>query len=176
MNRSGHRLVAIAEEINAGSPMQTRCSSINRLATAMLLGISRLPLPQGRRRRPHLASSLDPCATPPPTLPLLFLSAQLKCECRPRRGSRRLLECPLFRVSSAPLPTAAPPDPRLLLPQPGMRIPPRRSGLAGSVRYPMRWRGFLCSDQRPCRDRLGAGPSIPGCKDQERHLLWLPAP
>jgi hypothetical protein len=38
MNRSGHRLVAIAEEINAGSPMQTRCSSINRLATAMLLG------------------------------------------------------------------------------------------------------------------------------------------
>jgi hypothetical protein len=135
-----------------------------------------LPLPPVRRRRPHLASSLGPCATPPPILPLPFLCAQLKFERQSRRGSRGPLECLLLRVTSALLPTAAPPVPLLLLPQPFTQSPPRRSGLAGSFRYPMRGRGFLCRDQKPCPERFGAGRSTPGCKDQERRLLWLQAP
>src|SRR5918998_2421799 len=96
--------------------------------------INRLPLPPPvRRRRPHLGSSLGPCATPPPMLPLRCLSAQRKCERQPRRGSRCLLECPSFRVRSALLPTAA--QPPLLLPllQPRRQIPPRHSVLSGSV-------------------------------------------
>src|SRR5215204_810393 len=102
-------------------------------------GISRLPLPPPVRRiRPHLMSSHGPCATHPPMLPLPCPSARRKCERQPRRGSRCLLECPLFRVRSAPLPTAAPPAPPLPVPWPGMQTPPRRSGLVGSVQGPRR--------------------------------------
>src|SRR5215211_5774028 len=134
--------------------------------------ISRLPLPPPvRRRRPHLASSPGPCATPPPMLPLSCLSAQLIFERQPRRGSRCLLEYPLFRVRHALLPTAAPPAPFLPVLQPRRQIPPRPFGLRGSVRRPMRGRGFLCRDQQPCRDRPGARLSTPGCKDQERRLV-----
>src|SRR5829696_6929228 len=128
-----------------------------------------------RRRQPHLASSPDPCATPPPILPLPCLSAQRKCERRPRRGSRCLFECPLFRLRLALLPTAVPPAPFLLLLQPSRQSPPRRSGLSGSVRRPMRGRGSLCRGPQPCLDRLGAGLSNPGCKDPWRRLLWYPA-
>ena len=42
------------------------------------------------------------------------LSAQRKCGGQPRRGSRGLLERPLFRVGSVLLPTAVPPAPLLL--------------------------------------------------------------
>src|SRR5919107_180883 len=74
--------------------------------------ISRLPLlPPGRRIRPHLGSWLDPCATPPPILPLPSLSAQLKCGRQPRRESQCLLEWSLFHVMPALLPTAVPPAP-----------------------------------------------------------------
>src|SRR5687767_7906584 len=116
-----------------------------------------LTLPPERRRQPHLESSPYPCATPPPMLPLPCPSAQRKCGRRPRRGSRCPLEYPSFRVRLVLLPTAAPPAPLLPLLQPGRRILPRRSGFAGSVRSPMRGRGFLYRDQQPCRDRLGAG-------------------
>src|SRR5918995_2932701 len=67
--------------------------------------ISSLP-PPARKRHPHLASSRCPFATPPARLPLPSLSAQRKCERQPQRGSRCLLEHPLFRVRSALLPTA----------------------------------------------------------------------
>jgi hypothetical protein len=125
-----------------------------------------LPPPPERRRRPHLASSPGPFATPAPMLPLPCPSAQRKCERQPRRGSRCLLECPLFRVRPAPHSTAAPPAPFLLLLQPGRQIPPRSSGLPDSLQSPMRGRGFLCRDQQLSRNRPGAGLSIPGCKDQ----------
>ena len=75
--------------------------------------IRRLPLPPARRRQPHLGSSLCPCATPPAKLALPCPSAQRKCERQPRRGSRCLLECPLFRVRPALHPTAVPPAPLL---------------------------------------------------------------
>ena len=119
-----------------------------------------------RRRQLHLAPSPDPCSTPSPMLPLPCPSAQRKCERQPRRGSRCLWECPLFRVRPALLPTAAPPAPLLLLLQPRRQTPPRHSGLAGSFRCPMRGRGFLCRGPQPCRGRLGAGPSTPSCKGQ----------
>src|SRR5215211_4796428 len=138
--------------------------------------ISRLPLPPpGRRRRPHLGTSPGPCAAPPPILPLPCLCAQRIYERRLRRGSRCLLECPLFRVRYALLPTAALPAALLLLLQLCRQVPPRRSGLSGSVRRPMRGRGFLCRDQQPAPDRLGARLSSPGCRAQERSLLWYPA-
>ena len=128
-------------------------------------------LPPARRRRPHPRSSPGPCATSPPMLPLPWLCARLKCERQPRRGSRCVLECPMFRVRPALLPTAAPPVPRLPLLQPRRQIPPRFSALAGSVRSPMRGRGFLCRDQQPCQERLGAGPSTPGCLSRQREQL-----
>src|SRR5215204_2886238 len=106
--------------------------------------ISCLPLPPGRRRQPHLGSSPGPCATSPPKLALPCLSAQQKYERQPLRGSRCPLECSLFRVRPALHPTAEPPDPRLHLLQPRMQIPPRPTGRSGSVRHPMRGRGFLC--------------------------------
>src|SRR5215218_3465300 len=131
-------------------------------------GISRLPLPppQVRRRRPPRESSPVPCATPPPRLALPCPNAQGRCGRQLRRGSRCLWEYPLFGVRPALLPTAARSAPLLLLLQPHMQIPPRCSGLSGSVRSPMRVRGFLCRYRQPCRDLLGAGRSIPGCKDQ----------
>src|SRR5215213_9698003 len=128
--------------------------------------ISRLPFPPVRRRQPHLASSPDPCSTPPPTLLPPCPSAQRKCERQPRLGSRCLLECPVLGVRPALHPTAAPPAPLLHVVRQRTRIPPRRSGLAGSVRCPKRGRGFLRRGPLPCRDRLGAGPSIPSCKVQ----------
>src|SRR5215207_3335446 len=137
-----------------------------------------LPLPPlpGRRRQPHLGSSPYPCATPLPILPLPCSSARRIYERQPRPGSRCLLQCPLFHVRLALLPTVAPPAALLLLPQPGRQTPPSRSALSGSVLSPMRGRGFLCIDQQPCRDRFGAGPSIPGCRVPKRRLLWYPAP
>src|SRR5215203_3510654 len=78
-------------------------------------GISRLPFPPPVRRiRPHLMSSHGPCATHPPMLSLPCPSARRKCGCQPRRGSRGLLERPLFRVGPMLLPTAVPPAPLLL--------------------------------------------------------------
>src|SRR5215207_615066 len=98
-----------------------------------------LPLaPPGRRRQPRLESSLGPCATPPPTLPLPCLSAQRRYERQPQRGSRCPLEYPLFHVRSALLPTAAPPAPPLLLLQPSRLIPPSRGGRSDSSQCPMR--------------------------------------
>src|ERR687890_425790 len=89
--------------------------------------ISRLPLPPARRRRPHPRSLPYPCATPPPTPHLPYLSARQKCERRPRRGSRCPWGCPSFRARLVLLPTTAPPAVFLLLLQPSMLIPPRRS-------------------------------------------------
>src|SRR5918997_2443244 len=102
-------------------------------------GVSRLPLPPPvRRRQPHLASSPGPCATPPPMLPLPWLSAQRKCGCQLRRGSRCPSECPLLRARPVLLPTAVPPAPLLPVLQLRRQTPPRHSARYGSVRCPMR--------------------------------------
>ncbi len=145
---SGVKSGVIRHHCAQAAPARWRCRSSRRGACflrsrgARAESIRRLPLPPGRRRQPHLASSLGPRATPPPILPLPCLSAQRKCERQPQRGSRGLLECPLFHVRLVLLPTAAPPAPRLLLLHPGMQVPPRPSGLVGPVQDPMRELGF----------------------------------